>query len=159
MASFLWHVEHVSSEHYCHTEVFCSVNCGAIAVIIVEIFNECLTTPPLDDDIIDCDRESIIEWHQLLMETEARKLAVEGNRFCSRSIITTIRFPFLTWWLSSLVPISLSRPTITRHPISMHTDHCLPQLLCSKVFLCKLGGIQHSKAYVTLKHFYFKLPT
>ena len=51
---FYWHVEHVSSEHYCHAEVFCSANYGAIAVIasttymtIMELFNECPTPPPL----------------------------------------------------------------------------------------------------------------
>jgi len=64
------------------------------------------------------------QWKQ----KETQKLIVEGNRFWSKSIITTILLPLLTWWLrkSNTRTLGLSWPTISRQiqdPISMHTDH------------------------------------
>ena len=85
-------------------------------------------------------------------QKEAPKLAVEGNRFWSRSIITTILLPFSTLWLRNPIPHTpgLSWPTITRQ-IHGHRP-------CSKVFFWKLG--LDSKVYITLKHFcYLKLAT
>ena len=88
------------SEHYCHGEVYC----GAIAVIatttymtIVELFDEYPApfSPEMTMKVIDHDANIYIERYILSME--ARKLAVERNRFWPRSTITTILLPFLTW--------------------------------------------------------------
>ena len=76
VASFLWRVEHIPSEHYCQAEVFCSCytqNCGAIAVIasttymtILEIFDECLTpSSPEIMIIIGHDTNIYIERYNL----------------------------------------------------------------------------------------------
>jgi len=40
-------------------------------------------------------------------QKEAPKLAVEGIRFWSRSIVTTLLLPFLAWWLRNPIPVPL----------------------------------------------------
>ena len=86
-------------------------------------------SPEMTVIVIDHDTNIYIEWHNKYYQwkqKEAPKLAVEGNRFWSRSIITTILLPFLTWWLRNPIPIPQYRP----------------QRLCSKVFLWKVGATQ-----------------
>jgi len=83
---------------------------------------------PLDDDLIDHYRESLIEWHQI----------IDGNRSCMQSLQLrgvgsgldpssppSCMFPFLAWWLSNLVSTPLSSPTITRH-LLFHAYRPLP---------------------------------
>ena len=58
------------------------------------------------------------QWKQ----KEAPKLAVEGNMFFSRSIITTLLLPFLAWWLRNPIPVPrvISWPTITKTDSTPH---------------------------------------
>jgi len=77
-------------------------NCGAIAVIAsttymttMELFddNPAPSSPEMMMIVIDHNTNICI----LNDIIEALKLAVEGNRFWSSSIITTTLLPFLAW--------------------------------------------------------------
>jgi len=76
-------------------------------------------------------------------QKEAPKLAVEGNRFWFRSIITTTDH-------ASFLDMVIKKPntcTQIQDPISMHTDHnfCTARCLSENKEL-------HSKVYFILKH-------
>ena len=92
------------------------------------------------------------QWKQ----KEASKLAVEGNRFWSSSIITTILFPFLTWWLPSLWP-AITRQT--QDAISMHGMGLKLSNGISPYFFAFLrGGVWQAipkSFYFSEKSFYF----
>ena len=106
-------------------------NCGVIAVIASTTYMTVMNTPPPSPlrwqswmIIVDHNTNIYIEWHNKYYQwkqKEAPKLAVKGNRFWSRSIITTILLPFLAWWL----------------------NFCAAVLnFCAAVFLWKLGATQ-----------------
>ena len=98
--------------------------------------------------VIDHNTNIYIEWRHNYCQwkqKEAPKLAVEGNRFWSRSIVTTTDLAsFLDMVIkkpNTRTP-GLSWPTITtqiQDPISMHTDHTF---CAAVVILWKLGGTQ-----------------
>jgi len=82
-------------------------NCGSIAVTasstyttIVELLDKYPAPFPPEMMMIFIDHNSnicnYIERHNII-NGNRKKLTLEGNRFWSRSIITTILLPFLTW--------------------------------------------------------------
>jgi len=91
---------------------------------------------PWDDDDSHWSRHhNRMTYYYQWKQKGAPKLVVEGNRFWSRSIITTILLPFLAWWLRNPIPV----PRVISWPIQL-LRQIQPQismhiLLCSKVFL------------------------
>ena len=70
----------------------------------------CPLLPWDDDGTLIMKPTLYIEWHYYYhyyqwKQKEAPKLAVEGNSFWSRSIITTLLLPFLAWWLRNPIPV------------------------------------------------------
>jgi len=130
-----WHVQYVSLEHYCQAEVFRSWY-----MQIVEPLQSLQAWPTwlLWSSLMNTPLPSPLRWRRLSLITtptsilndmilswkqkEAPKLAVKGNRFWSRSIITTLA-SFLEMAIkkpNNCTP-GLSWPTITRQikdPIS-----------------------------------------
>ena len=117
-------------------------DCGAIAVIasttymtstVVELFDEYPApfSPEMVPLTLIMTPTSIL--NDIILSVKTEKLAVEGNRFWSRSIVATILFLFLTWWLSNSVPVPFSRHTITKQIQDPIFNTYRPQLLCSKI--------------------------
>ena len=64
-------------------------------------------SPEMTMVVIDNDTNIYIEWHNIINESRKKhqNLLLRGNKFWSRSIITTILLPFLTWWLRNPTPV------------------------------------------------------